>query len=125
MDAEINKQMVKVSNYVGSMPSPTELREKDRFSDGADPLLIACALAYKHTVVTLESYVAVPTFKGVKIPNVCEHFGVRCVPPHQMLKELGASFGLLSKRAIVDPEPINLSEEEDVDGLNEVDENDW
>ena len=119
MDMETNAQMVRASNHVNATPSPTKRIEITRFLKGADPLLLACALAHGHTIVTHEVYVAAPNFAGVKIPNVCKHFGVRCIPPHQMLNELGASFGLLPKRAAISPEPTDLPEEE------ELDENDW
>ncbi len=45
------------------------------FLSGADPWLIGFALAHNHTVVTNESLVA-SNSKKVKVPNICQQFGV-------------------------------------------------
>lgn len=61
------------------------------FMNGADPFLIAHALAYGHTVVTHERYDP-SARRAIKIPVVCRQFGVRCVDPFQMLREMRAVF---------------------------------
>lgn len=63
------------------------------FSAGADPFLIAYALTHGHTVVTNEKLAPVNTHK-VKIPNVCQNFGVEYTDPFKMLRALRASFVL-------------------------------
>jgi hypothetical protein len=51
-------------------------RRKQAFSGKADPWIIAQALAEGGRVVTWESRVGDNSTK-VKIPNVCEHFGIQ------------------------------------------------
>ena len=54
--------------------------------DGADPWLIAHALEGGGVVVTHELF---SNGYDPKIPNVCEHFGVRYVAAYKGLKEAG------------------------------------
>ncbi len=61
------------------------------FMSGADPFLIAYALAHGHTVVTDETFV--PGQKNrVKIPAVCQQFSVPYITPLEMLRSEGARF---------------------------------
>ena len=71
---------------------------KSEFQRGADPILIACALAHGHTVVTHEVLVA-SNSKQIKIPNVCEQFKVPYCNTFEMLLQLGARFVLEQKSA--------------------------
>ncbi|WP_431100041.1 DUF4411 family protein [Roseateles noduli] len=65
------------------------------FVDSADMYLVAHALAHGHTVVTREKPAAESKKKlKIKIPDVCTVFGVRCIEPHVMLRELQARFVL-------------------------------
>ena len=64
---------------------------KDRFLAGADPWLIACAKANRMTVVTLE-VPAPASLNDIKIPDVCNAFGVVVKNPFQMLEDEGAVF---------------------------------
>lgn len=64
-----------------------------KFMGGADPFLIACALAHNHTVVTHEKSAPLATSK-IKIPDVCRAFGVSCVEPLEMLRATGTRFVL-------------------------------
>jgi len=57
---------------------------KRRFMNGADPWLIAFALARNVKLVTYE----VPSPVSVKIPDVAKEFGVQCYPPYVMLRRL-------------------------------------
>jgi len=61
------------------------------FSKGADPWVIAHALEDHGIVVTKESD-ARPTAKKARIPDVCDHFGVKCVDTLTMLKLHKAKF---------------------------------
>ena len=56
----------------------------------ADYYIVAYALAYNHTVVTLE--VISPSTKKIKIPNVCIGFGIKCMTPYEMLRHERARF---------------------------------
>ena len=62
------------------------------FLRGADPWGIAHGLVSGGTVVTQETRVPAKSTK-VKIPNVCDEFGVRWINTYQMLRELGVSLG--------------------------------
>jgi len=63
------------------------LKAKRDFMAGADGWVIAYALEHGYTVVTQES--SNPNSKSrVKIPDVCNAFGVRNIDIYQMLREL-------------------------------------
>lgn len=62
------------------------------FLSGADPWLIAHAMARGGKVVTLETRVSANSQK-VKIPNVCDAFNVGFANTYAMLRELGVSIG--------------------------------
>ena len=63
----------------------------DFFSGGADPYLIAYALAHSHTVVTCEGKDAARRSK-VLIPVVCDGLGVECISLFEMLRRAPARF---------------------------------
>lgn len=66
---------------------------KNEFLSGADPFLIACALAHNHTVVTEEVFLQ-HTARRVKIPEVCQILNVRYMTTFQMLSQEGVTFVL-------------------------------
>ena len=59
------------------------------FSKGADSWVIAQALVDNGIVVTRESTLH-PEAKKVRIPDVCCHFGVKCIDTLEMLRQLKA-----------------------------------
>jgi hypothetical protein len=61
-----------------------------RFARGADGWLIAYAKITDGIVVTHEG--SEPTSNRVKIPDVCQQFGVTCTSPFRMLRELGVKW---------------------------------
>lgn len=68
------------------------------FLRGADPWLIAKAKVLNAVVVTHE--VLVPeTAKKIKIPNVCEKFGIQYMNTFQLLRKLEACFVMKTKAA--------------------------
>ena len=69
---------------------------KRKFLSGADPFIIAYALAHGHIIVTHES-IDLAIKKRVKIPNVCNAFGVPYTSPFKMLRDENAKFVLPSK----------------------------
>ena len=77
-----------VAQYVSQRYEPNQAR---RFLAVADPWLIAHAIASGGKVVTQETR-ADETSPLVKIPNVCDFFGVEAMNMDDMLRELGASF---------------------------------
>lgn len=75
-------------------PWYSESKFRARFMKGADPILIGMAIAHGHVLVTQETPETRPggTKVQVKIPDVAEQFGVRCITTDQMLEELDVSF---------------------------------
>ncbi|MDD2781945.1 DUF4411 family protein [Sulfuricurvum sp.] len=61
--------------------------QASHFLSGADPWLIAKCKAIGATLVTKE--VLAPGAKKVKIPNICQEFGVSFIPTHEMIRILG------------------------------------
>jgi hypothetical protein len=59
-----------------------------KFLDGADPWVIAHAGEGQGVVVTHEVLVSTKC-KDVKIPNVCDHFGIKCIEPYAAFRKLG------------------------------------
>lgn len=73
---------------------------RDNFLNGADPWIIAKAMAIKEqggqvSVVTHEKLVAENSTK-VKVPNVCRHFGIEVIDCFTLLRKLEAKFSLAS-----------------------------
>ncbi|MEA1988761.1 MAG: DUF4411 family protein [Pseudomonadota bacterium] len=66
---------------------------RDGFLAKADPWIIAKAKSLGATVVTHEAFVA-PNTKKVKVPNICQQFGVDCIDTFQFLRVLNARFVL-------------------------------
>lgn len=62
------------------------------FLQVADFWLVTAALAGRHVVVTHE--VASPSFKRIKIPNVCVGLGLEFMSPYQLLRKEQARFVL-------------------------------
>ena len=89
IDNSVQAACTSVADYVTERFSPSEAGS---FLRGADPWIIARAIAYGGKVVTIEG-LAPQVSKTPKIPNVCQHFGVGWVHYYRMLEELGAKFG--------------------------------
>ena len=88
-DGAVQVSFREIVEYVGTHYRP--IRETQRFLDKADPWVIAHAHAGGGKVVTLEQQV--PNISRiVKIPNVCDHFGLESINTYQMLRELGVSW---------------------------------
>lgn len=62
------------------------------FLDGADPWVVAHVKTHGGKVVTFEK--GASKSKKVKIPDVCDHFGVECIDSYGMVRSLGASLDL-------------------------------
>lgn len=61
---------------------------KEEFASIADSWLCAYALAYGETIVTLEKYQA-GIKNRIKIPNVCEEFGIKYIDLLQFMRDIG------------------------------------
>ena len=64
---------------------------KAKFATGADGWLVAYARVHGATIVTNEQS-APESRKEVKLPNVCDRFGVRCDSTFAMLRALNVHF---------------------------------
>ncbi|PYE29954.1 uncharacterized protein DUF4411 [Idiomarina fontislapidosi] len=64
---------------------------RDNFLEKADAWIIAKAAAIGATVVSLES-LAPQQSKRVKVPNVCNDFGVDCINTFEFLRRVNAKF---------------------------------
>jgi hypothetical protein len=58
----------------------------------ADPWVISHAMRTNATVVTKEDKVTAINAKTVKIPNVCENMGIRCISDFEFLQEFDMKF---------------------------------
>jgi hypothetical protein len=82
-----------VAMHVASNAPKMKAGAIDEFMGGADPWLIAKAMTINATVVTHEQLNLAARRKFL-IPNVFQHFGVRCVDTFELLNALEARFVL-------------------------------
>jgi hypothetical protein len=67
-----------------------DLKDQELEVIGSDPFLIAYAMArIDRTVVTTEVSSPAKQRQNRKIPDVCAYFGVRCINPFVLNRELG------------------------------------
>ena len=90
-DENVIIAMREISRWTSSREFPE--RETARFLDNADYFLVAHALAHDFAVVTREKFVNPPTNK-IKIPNVCDVFGIDFLSPFELLRREKARFVL-------------------------------
>ena len=88
-DEGVQTAFQEVAQYVQSEYATNQAA---KFLSGADPWLIAHAMASDGKVVTQEARVGDDSIK-VKIPNVCDFFEVESLNVYEMLRELGVSIG--------------------------------
>lgn len=86
-EADVIEQYANVMKWVQGQDRFLDAA-KAEFADGADGWLVAYAAAKGFVVVTHEQP-APESRKDVKIPDVCQAFGVRYVNTFTMLRELG------------------------------------
>lgn len=91
-DGETQKQYTIIADYVESGGKYKDGHQKDRSLSGADLWVIAHAKANKsHFVVSQEDKEKVGDNR-VKVPSVCDHFGVTCFDTYRLLEKLNARF---------------------------------
>lgn len=86
---EVQKAVGGIEEYVFGGRYPTY--EAWRFSKGGDPWVIAHALTEGGIVVTQESALR-SNAQVARVPDVCQHFEVRCVDTLGMFRLLGVTF---------------------------------
>jgi hypothetical protein len=84
-DSAVLKCYGTIAIFVQKTYKPPQAKE---FLSGADPFVVAHAMADRGTVVTHETLVDASA-GAVKIPNVCEKFSVKWRPAYEALEKLG------------------------------------
>jgi hypothetical protein len=92
-DSKIIGNYGKIMNYIKSSGFYSSIALNAwAQANKADPWIIAAAMAYNYTVITLETFnqglnVNHPS-KIVKIPNICQQFNIKCRDLFYMMHEL-------------------------------------
>ena len=73
-------------------PSHVLLVDNTRQRSMADPWVIAHAMNSNACVVTKEHLETAVNSKRVKIPNVCQNMGIRCIDDYTFIRELNITF---------------------------------
>ena len=82
-DEEVQRAMGRVATYVTGRYDTPQVVD---FLAGADPWLIAHAIAKGGKVVTFERRIGSNSSR-IKIPNVCDHFRIETISLYQMFTE--------------------------------------
>ena len=90
-DKSVQELYSEIAAYVMALPEDYKLSGKLKFLDGADGWLIAVARRYNFTIITHEKYDALRRSK-ILIPNVAEHYQVRCINIFTALREMNVQF---------------------------------
>jgi len=90
-DENTQKAFSEIASYVAS--ADFNSKNRDDFLAGADPWIIAKAKSLGATLVTHEAQLSLAT-KKVKIPNICNVFGIDCINTFEFLRALEAKFVL-------------------------------
>ena len=93
-DEQTQEKYIEIVNFVMSMEGKRQ-QHKDTFLEKADPWLIAKAMTTNATIITHE-VLDPPNSTRVKIPNICEVFGVDYMSTYKLLENLEAKFALSS-----------------------------
>lgn len=88
-EVDIQVMYTEMSTWIINQPFGPEHIAK--FLKGADLWIVAAARVKGATVVTQEKAAGIRA-KKIKIPDICGHFGVKCLTTFDLLKELGAQF---------------------------------
>lgn len=90
-DQKIQGKYAEIAEYVMGLPDDYIMKGKLDFLKGADGWLIAAAEIFGCTIITYEHY-DVRCRKKVLIPNVAEHYQVRCIDVFTALREMKVQF---------------------------------
>ena len=89
-DLDTQAEYHEVVNFV--MAGKYNSGNRDGFLSGADPWLIAKSKSIGAVLVTHEARKAPVDTTKVKIPNICDALGVRCISTFELLRTLEARF---------------------------------
>ena len=98
----LKKSDIRILNLTGNVtkclqsiyakdPIHYNLVDNMKYRSLADPWLIAHAMDMNATVVTKESMVTASN-KRIRIPNVCQNMGIKCINDYQFIREIGINF---------------------------------
>lgn len=85
---------VNVAAHVASQAGLMKAGALEEFLSGADPWLIAKAVALKDAVIVTHEQFNLQMRRKYSIPNVCQHFGVACIDTFELLGRTDARFVL-------------------------------
>lgn len=93
-DDETQQAFTSVADHVASQARVMKSGALEEFLSGADPWLIAKAIALGDAIVVTHEQFNPQIRRKFSIPNVCQHFGVRCVDTFELLSQTDARFVL-------------------------------
>ncbi|WP_180127107.1 DUF4411 family protein [Rhodoferax sp. BLA1] len=94
-DADTQAAFVQVAAYVASQTALMKAGALEEFLGGADPWLIAKAMALPDSVVVTHEQFNLQMRRKFSIPNVCQHFGVQWMDTFAVLGQTKANFVLV------------------------------
>ncbi len=83
-----------VAAHVASQANMMKPGALEEFLGGADPWLIAKAMALKDAIVVTHEQFNLQIRRKYSIPNVCQHFGVQWIDTFELLSRTNAQFVL-------------------------------
>jgi hypothetical protein len=81
-----------VAAHVAAQAGEMKVGALDEFLAGADPWLIAKAMALKDAIVVTHEQFNLQIRRKFSIPNVCHHFGVQWIDTFELLSRTDARF---------------------------------
>lgn len=93
-DEATQQAFVNVAAHVAAQAAGMKPGALEEFLNGADPWLIAKALALNGAVVVTHEQFNPQIRRKYSIPNVCQHFGVPWIDTFELLKRTDARFVL-------------------------------
>ena len=86
------KVTLSLKNIFDSNPLHQRLVDSIKGRSVADPWVIAHAITENAVVVTKEGKLTANNSQRIRIPNVCENMGIRCIDDFEFIKEVGIKF---------------------------------
>lgn len=79
-------------DMIAAHPMHKFLADNKKDRSLGDPWLIAHAMACGGVVVSKEQRTSRPLVKSIRIPDVCDNMGIRCISDFEFLQEIGVRF---------------------------------
>lgn len=91
-DEATQRAFAQVAAHVASQASEMKTGALEEFLGGADPWLIAKAMATQNAVIVTHEQFNLQMRRKYSIPNVCQHFGVAWIDTFELLSRTDARF---------------------------------